>query len=167
MILYRRGFGLFDQQDLAKYFKIKILKKDTAAFNIKLRTGTPSDKDYGLQTINCEKTVNKFFKENKIPLAAHSVRHSEINNLSEFILENIKNNNDLWVEYHNRKIHKARGMHDSVIESIEINKKIMSVTFVDPYWAFKPRYEVSIKDLADSISEKYGREAGFIVITNK
>ena len=167
MILYRRGFGLFDQQELAKYFKIKISKKETAFFNVKFKTYTSVNEDGGLRTIDSEKIINKFFKESKISLVAHSVKYSKINDLKEFILENIKNNNDLWLEYKMNKIHKEKSMHDNVVESIKINKKRTFVTVVDPYWEYKPRYEISIKDLSDSISKKYGRETGFIVISNK
>lgn len=165
MILYRRGFGLYDQQELAKYFKIKISKKDFRSFNIKLNVFTSKNYNEGLKTIESEKTINSFFKKNKIPLTAKAVRASEINDLKEFLVSNIKDNNDLWLEYKTHKIHGEKIIHDNVVESVKVVSGKGYVTLVDPYWEFKPRLVVGINKISEAISNKYGRETGFIVIS--
>lgn len=167
MIFYRRGFGLFDQQKLAKYFKIKVDKNDFKSFNIKLGVFTSKNYDEGLKTIESEKIINRFFKENKISLIAKAVRASEITNLKEFLINNIKNNNDLWLEYKTHKIHGEKMIHDNVVEAVNIISGKVMVTLVDPYWAYKPRLDVHIGRIAEAISDKYGRETGFIVISKK
>ena len=95
MILYRRGFGLFDQQELAKHFDIKVGKDESKSFNVKLGTYTSTNCDEGLKTIESEKLINLFFKEKDIALTAKAVRASHIGDLKSFIVTNIKNDNDL------------------------------------------------------------------------
>ncbi len=165
MILFRRDFGLYDQQELAKYFKIKIGKSDLKAFNIKLDVFTSKNYDEGLKTIKSERIINRFFKKNEISLAAKAVRASEINNLKKFLVSNIKNNNDLWLEYKAHKIHGEKMIHDNVVENVKIVSGKVYVTLVDPYWAFKPRLVIDIDKISEAISSKYGRETGFIIIS--
>lgn len=157
MILYRRGFGLFDQEELAKYFKIKIGKIDVGDFNVKLDTYANLD-DVGMHTTESEKTINRFFKDKRIPLEARSVRASEIPDLENFLVSNLKQQNDIWMEYKTSRIHKERqkekwfrpewkGPHDNVIESIKRENGRAKVTLVDPFWYYKPRTEVDVEEL--------------------
>ncbi|NOR85547.1 hypothetical protein GQ473_05510 [archaeon] len=167
MILYRRGFGLFDQQELAKFFKINVGKDEVKSFNIKLDVYVATNNDEGLKTIDSEKIINQFFKEKNINLNAKAFIYSKISNLKEFLIENIKNNNDLWLEYKTHKIHGDKLIHDNVIESVKTISGKTKITLVDPYWEYKPRLDISIEDLEESISDKFGRETGFIVISKK
>ncbi len=166
MILYRRGFGLFDQQMLAQYFKIKIGKDDLKCFNIKLTTFTKTNFDEGLKTIESAGIVNRFFKAQKISLMAKAIRASEIKNLETFIIQNLKQNNDLWVEYKSHKTHGEKFIHDNVVESVVKTKKTVGVILIDPAPYHKPRLSVSLEKLTEAISKKYGRETGFIVISS-
>lgn len=168
MILYRRGFGLFDQEELAKYFKIKIGKKDVGAFNAKLGTYSKLD-NVGMHTTESKKTINRFFRDKRIPLDARSVRASEIPDLKNFLVSNLKQQKDIWMEYKTSKIHKERqkekwfwpewkGAHDNVIESIKLENGRTSVTLVDPFWYYRPRTEVDVEELKTEI-------IGFVVIS--
>jgi hypothetical protein len=167
MILYRRGFGLFDQQELAKYFKIKVGKKQLVCFNIKLDTYTRTNYNEGLKTIESENIINRFFKSRKIPLIAKAVPASKIRNLESFLVNNLKGNNDLWVEYKSHRIHKKPYIHDNVVESLQKTRRHFKITLVDPAPLHKPRFVIGIKELQEAISDKYGRETGFVVISSK
>lgn len=167
MILYRRGFGLFDQQDLAKYFKIKVGKDELKSFNVKLGVYTSTNNDEGLKTIESEKLINRFFKDKKIPLKASAIKASEIADLTQFLIDNIKKDNDLWLEYKVHKIHGEKLIHDNVVESVKTLSGKTWVTLVDPYWVYKPRLDVTIEDIAEAISDKYGRETGFIIVSKQ
>lgn len=171
MVLYRRGFGLFDQEELAKYFKIKVSKDDADSFNVKLDVYATSS-DGGMKTTESEKIINQFFREKKLPLVAKSFRASDISNLEKFISDNLAKNNDLWMEYETFKVHKKpsskkkwflpewMGGHDNVIESIKTEKQKTIVTLVDPFWYNKPRNDVFIEKIKDGL-------IGFIVISAK
>ncbi|MCK5474374.1 MAG: hypothetical protein KAI53_03130 [Candidatus Aenigmarchaeota archaeon] len=167
MILYRRGFGLFDQEELAKDLKIKMNKHDLEAYNIKLDTYT-NPSDAGMKTIESEKIINQVLKKNNISLMATGVPISNIPNLKEFIIRNLSKNNDLWMEWmiynvYDEKQHKKQwnmptwmSCHDSVIESINVGQDT-KVTVVDPFWYHKPRMEMDINKIKDAL-------VGFIVI---
>ena len=167
MILYRRGLGLFDQEELAKFFKINVCKNDLKCFNAKLEVFNPTNIGISIKTTDSEKIINQFFKEKNINLNAKAFKYSKISNLKEFLIENLKNNNDLWLEYKTHKIHGNKFIHDNVIESVKTISGKTKITLVDPYWEYKPRLDVSIEDLEESISDKFGRETGFIVISKK
>ncbi len=171
MILYRRGLGLFDQQELARYFQIKVGKKDQKAFNVRLGTYTQVNYDEGLKTIESEEIINSFFEQRKISLIAKAIKASEVPDLKKFIADNLTANNDLWVEYKAHQIHgddsdKGRYIHDGLIEELVEGKKGNLVVMIDPHSRHKPRIRVSTRTLADAISSKFGRETGFIVISN-
>lgn len=166
MILYRRGLGLFDQQELAQYFKIKVAKDQQACFNIRLGIYTKTNYDEGLKTIESEDIINRFFKSRKISLTAKAVRASEIEDITSFLFENIRKDNDLWIEYKSHKIHGEKYIHDNVIESIQKTKTSAKVILVDPAPRHKPRIIVGVRELEEAVSDKYGRETGFIVVSS-
>lgn len=166
MILYRRGYGLFDQQELAEYFKVKVGKYDVAAFNVKLDAYTALDKYRGIKTIESEELINKFFREKRIALKAKAVKSSEISNLEEFLYTNLMRNNDLWMEYICRPIHNEAGGHDGLIESISKGKDGTKVVLIDSCQFHKPRIEVEIEKIHAAITGKLrGRDIGFVVIS--
>jgi len=167
MILYRRGFGLFDQENLARYFKIKVGPRDVDCFNIKLGTYTSLNNDEGLKTIESEDVINQFFLEHHISLSASAVRASEIRNLQSFITKNLEKNRDLWIEYKSHVIHNAEAIHDGLVESIAESTPSITATLINPLPRGKPRFVINLHRLQDALSDKYGRETGFIVIERK
>ena len=64
MILYRRGFGLYDQEKLAKHLNTNVDKDDFNAFNEKLSICS-SDSNGGINTLDSGKTINRFLFEKK------------------------------------------------------------------------------------------------------
>ncbi len=169
MILYRRGYGLFDQEQLAKFFKIKVSAEAKKSFNVKLGTYTRINLDEGLVTIKSAPIVNRFLKKNRLPLTATSVRASEIGDLQSFIASHLKADDDLWIEYKSHQIHGERIIHDNVIESIKTRAKDKDtgVVLVDPQGTHKTRLEVSLGKIRAAISTKFGRETGFLVISKR
>ena len=167
MILYRRGFGLFDQEKLAKDLKIKMNKHDFEACNVKLNTYTDLS-DAGMKTTESKKIINQFFKKNNISLIAKGVHASEISNLKDFIIQNLSKDNDLWMEWMIYKVydeeqHKKQwnmpqwmNCHDSVVESIN-GEQDTKITIVDPFWYHKPRTEIAIEKIKNAL-------VGFIII---
>ncbi len=170
MILYRHGYGLFDQQELAVYFKIKVGKKDRKTFNVRLGTYTRVNHDEGLKTIESEKIINRFFKQRGVSLVAKAVRASDISDINKFLMDNLLSNNDLWIEYKGHRIHRhdseqGQYIHDGLVEQIIEHKRVNQVTIIDPHPRHKPRIKINTEVLRESISTKFGRETGFIVIS--
>lgn len=167
MILYRNGFGLYDQEDLAIEFGVKIDKKYAPAFREDMPIMTSNNLDEGIATIESEAIINTFFERLKVPLSATAFRCSEISNLEKFILDNLSAQRDLWVEYHAHEIHsddttKGHYIHDGLIESYQLASQTAVV--IDPVPEHRQRLRVGIVELEASISDKFGRETGIIIV---
>ena len=167
MILYRRGYGLFDQEKLAKYFDIRISEKSRGAFNVRLNTFTRRNYDEGLKTIESEDIINRFFRENDIRLVAKAIKISAISNLVEFLIDNIESDNDLWVEYKTHQISGAEAIHDGLVEGVMQGRGVAKAVVIKPSRDHKPRRRVEIGIIEEALTSKFGRETGFIVISDK
>jgi hypothetical protein len=169
MILFRRGCGLFDLEELAQYFNVKVSKKEKMAFRVPLKTLTRYNHDEGISTLDSVSRVNEFAKKNKLKFHASATKISEIKNISEFIEKNILAGNDIWIEYKSHSIHKkidggeSEYIHDGLIESISSDRK--TVTLIDPEPSHKSRQLLKLSTLSTALSKKYGRETGFVVIS--
>lgn len=162
MILYRRGFPLFEQEVLAEFFGVMIPAQDQECFSVRLAVTTNPD-DAGIYTVKSADVANRFFAEKNIPLMAESVMGSTIQDLGAFLDEHLTAGHDLWGEYGSQEIHEEEAMHDSVIES-STNEAGGMVTFVDPYGGHPTRKTISHAMLKRAISGVLCRETGFLVI---
>jgi hypothetical protein len=169
MILYRRGFGLYDQEQLAQFFGVKVSEEYKDMFNVDLQIMTSYNNDEGISSVASSEKINEFFAKNKINLCAKGFFFHEINNLKQFIEENVKKNKDLWIEYKAHEIHKGcrfndgKYIHDGLIESIKSENFII----IDPFCFHKPRITVSIEQLKRGIDNTFGKETGFIIINKR
>jgi len=119
-------------------------------------------KDYdGYKTIENAGLINAFFKENNLSFKVASFKAPEINNLKEFIAQNIKENKDLWIEVSNSIMYETSGGHDCLIQSIDTDSD--KVTFVDPYGPHDQIYTVSLSKLSKAIANT-DRIRGFLVV---
>jgi hypothetical protein len=167
MILFRNGYGLWDQEDLAVEFGVKIFPEMASAFRDSMPIVTQKNFDEGIQTIDSMDAVNKFFLGKKAALHAKGHRYSSIGSLSDFIATHIQANRDLWVEYHAQEIHKDdqyKGdyIHDGLVEAIDTIAQ--TVTVIDPVPEHRQRLTISLDVLGRAVSAHFGREAGFLVV---
>lgn len=170
MILHRNGFGLFDQERLAIEFGVRISTDYINAFSEQMPTMTQINDDEGISTVESADLINSFLIKNAPGLHAKSFVYSIINeDIPSFIASNIKLNNDIWIEYHGHEIHatdqySGNYVHDGLIESIDVEKGLY--TIIDPVPEHKQRITVHNNELISSISTKFGRETGFVIISN-
>lgn len=101
MIVYRNGYGLFDQEEVARELGVKISAEDISAFSKPMPLFTKLNFDEGLKTVESEEVINQFFKNHSIALCARAVRSQNVPSMEEFLKDNILGNRDIWVEYHN------------------------------------------------------------------
>lgn len=168
MLLYRKGYGLFDQEELAMYFNVRISESKSCAFNVKLNTYREqdnSDEVGGLKTIESADVINQFFNDNDIRLVADAIKISEISNLLEFLIGNIEEDKDLWVEYKTRPISGAEGTHDGLIEGLTQDGGVTKVVIINPSRDYEPRRIIEIDIFQEALSSKFGSETGFIVVS--
>lgn len=161
MILYRNEKILFEQEELAQYFDIKIHPKYKDSFNIKLKHTKKINDNEWLKTIEEWTKIITFLKNKKIDLTVKIYKYSIIENLKLLIIKNITEWNDIWVEYKTEWIFKwNKWIHDWLIEKIDWN----ILTIIDPTPENKNRFEVHIDYLEEALSNKFARETGIIII---
>jgi hypothetical protein len=167
MILYRNGYGLFDQEKLAVHFGVKIAAEDARAFRADMPTMTQQNFDEGIQTVELVAPINAFFAAHTPGLTARRVRAGSVGKLDDFLRENLANNRDIWIEYHGHEIYgwdlyKGDYIHDSLIESFDPARA--EATIVDPLPQHRQRELFPLAMMERAISKRFGRETGFIVV---
>ncbi len=167
MILYRQAGIIFEQEELAEFFNVKIHPSLVSCFTKKFEITDKINDDEWLKTIEEEKNINNFFKQNYIALQAQSFYLEDILELwtlEEFIQKNIVQNNDMWVEYKLEWLFPwNKGIHDWLIESISWNEIVM----INPWYDTPNRYTFDIDVLEEALSDKFARETGIVVISKK
>ena len=165
MTLYRNGFGLHDQEDLAVRLGAKIGSDDVDAFRTDMPIMTRFNFDEGISTINSCDKINALLKDKNIGLVFEAYTHSKIGDLFALITEHIENNRDVWVEYHSHEIHVSKEttprIHDALIESI--NPQSRTAVLIDPKPTRKQRLTVDLDMLDRAMSSKFGKELGLLV----
>lgn len=167
MILYRRGFGLVDQEVLAGLLGVKISVDVADYFTTQLTIADSKNEELGINTIESAALVNEIFETLHIPLQAQRVNASEIQNLATFIQEELEANHDLWIEYKSHELHSEDTIHDNVIERIDMEPEDPLVTLIDPLPDHKNRFQVPVSKLHRAISTQFDRETGFLVISKQ
>ena len=166
MVLYRGGFGLYDQEDLAIQLGAKICLDDVNAFRVDMPIMTRFNFDEGISTVNSCDTINALLKSKNIGLTLEAHMHSEIRGLSNLIAEHIKYNEDVWVEYHSHEIHAGKEsvarIHDALVESVDLQSR--TAVLVDPKPTRKQRLTVDLAMLDRAMSSKFGKELGLLIV---
>ena len=169
MLLYRNGFGLFDQEDLAVEFGVKIGIDDKSAFREDMPLMTDFNFDEGISTIESVDRINTFFKKSNISLFATPHSFSSIKSLRDLIVENLAQNNDIWIEYHTHHVHAGdinnKRIHDALIESFDA--KTDSVVIIDPKPGRRQRLTVPLESIQQALSSEFGKELGLLIIEKK
>src|SRR3989338_2877746 len=167
MILLRNEFGFFSQEEIAKELDVKISEKDKNAFGVKLPIAKENE-ECGIKTIDSKNKINNFFASRKLPLVATAHKSSGIINIRKFIFDNIKKDNDIWVEFHLDEREKVKVIHDNLIQKIDCKSDGKCfVTTIDPWWGYKQIIDWPLDMLKRAIGTKYGRECGFIIVSKK
>ena len=167
MILYRKCNLIFDQEELAEFFAVKIHPSLVSCFTKKFQTTDKLNNDEWLKTIEEEEKINEFLEKNNIELKAKAYKLSSILKqwtLSNFIQRQIELNNDMWVEYKLEWLFPwNKWIHDWLIESINWNTIVM----INPWHDTPNRYTMNINLVEEALSSKFTRETWIIVMSNK
>ncbi len=164
MVLYRREKRLFEQEELAQRFNIKIHPQYQQCFSVELEHTEKSNDDEGIKTIESTNIFNDFFLKENIALSSKAYKYSDIIDLELFIKKHLSDWNDLLVEYKTEWIFpQSKSIHDGLIESIEWR----NITIINPDPLSKNRFTLHIDLLAEAMSDTFARETGIIVISKK
>ncbi len=167
MILYRKVGLIFEQENLADFFDVKIHPSLVPCFTKKFKTTDKLNDDEWLKTIEEEEKINNFLKTNNIKLQAKAYKLSQILEnwtLTQFIQKQIKLDNDMWVEYKLEWLFPwNKWIHDWLIESINTDSLVM----INPWYDTPNRYTMNISLVEEALSNKFARETWIIVISKK
>ena len=167
MILYRKCWIIFEQEDMAEFFDVKIHPSLVPCFTKKFKTTDKLNDDEWLKTIEEEDNINKFLENNNIKLQANAYTLSQILRewtLSEFIQKQIELDNDMWVEYKLEWLFPwNKWIHDWLIESINSD----SLVTINPWHDTPNRYTMNVNLVEEALSNTFARETWIIVISKK
>lgn len=163
MILYRRGFGLYDQEEMAEILDIPVHISRAGAFSRNLRT---VEDPYELfHTVESEVSINKFLGYKKLPLIARAYKASKIGDVARFAASQLDNRNDVWVELHLDEVTGNPMIHDNVVQSVEFYRTGDFLVTLNPSPTSKQTHRYESKVLRRAIGTEYGRECGFVVVS--
>jgi hypothetical protein len=162
MILYRNGFGLHDQEDLAVALGVKVGDDDKDAFKVEMPKMTAFNLDEGISTLDSVPRINAIFSKHTDSLCAEGILYSTMRSFKDIVTEAIGADRDLWIEYHSQEIHTNDHLHDGLLESF--NSDTGNITLIDPSPRRRQRKIVSIALMERAISNKFGRETGVVLV---
>jgi hypothetical protein len=163
MVLYRNGFRLYEQEELARRFGVKIGPDEHEAFCTDMPVRERLNCDEGVSTMDSVDDFNTFFTDEGIPLKATRHMYSDIHSLQDFLSDQLGHDKEVWVEYHSQEIHDSEHIHDGLVESIDLASQ--SAVIIDPVPRRKQRVTVPIAMLGRAISTQFGKELGMITIS--
>lgn len=170
MILYRRGYGLFDQEALAEEFDVRVAPEYLTCFSTPRKPYTINNFDEGIATVESAAEIQEFFDRNAVALKVEAFRFSEIGDLDALLQRELTANNDIWLEYKSHRIHatdlhQGDYIHDGLVESYDPQSK--SLTIIDPFYFHPPRISVSLHETLLALGPSLGRETGLLLVMPK
>lgn len=168
-VMLRRGMKLISQDEMAKDLGVVIALEDQRLFNVKMRTAKklPNGKlGYGTWIYK----IPEFLKKHKIPLTVKRFYPSKIDNVKNFLIENLKNGNDIIVSFNMAAYARPESGvnygHSCIVDSITIKKNII-VTLGDPTYSHRKFFDIDLEKLLRGMTTEYGKEKSFKVFYEK
>jgi len=130
MVQERRGFEFSSQEEIGYQLGL-IIPKEKAHLFSKVRTGRIPKTGWGTQTSKKQYSINNYFVKNNLPLELTIYNVQEIKNVSEFVIQNFMNDNDIIICYNSQFLFDDGDIeHVSLIQEIETEND--KLTIIDP-----------------------------------
>ena len=130
MVQERRGLEFSSQEEIGYQLGL-IVPKEKAHLFSKVRTGRMPETGWGTQTSKKQYSINNYFIKNNLPLELTIYNVQEIKNVSEFVIQNLVNDNDIIICYNVQFLFDDGDIeHVSLIHEIETEND--KLTIVDP-----------------------------------
>lgn len=164
MIQQRRDIPYAIQDEIGYRLGL-IVPKDKVHLFTKVRTGKMPKGGWGTQTSKKRYSINSYFTQHNIPLKFKIYRIGEIKDLSVFITQNFKVNNDCIICYNSQILfHSGDREHVSLIQSIDTDKNELLI--IDPAKGVSIIRKTTIIQLVKACySEEAENQYGIWVIT--
>jgi hypothetical protein len=99
MIIYRHTGKLYEQEELAHRFGVKIGEQYREAFSREFGTYSSLGYDEGVNTREILPQIQDFLRKEKIPLTVEIMNIETLEELYRCIRENSNEETDIWCEY--------------------------------------------------------------------
>ncbi len=163
-VLLRRRLPLISQEEIGKMLDLHISPEFSHLFINKFLTTKHTWGGYGTNVTN--KTLNTIFKKYKLPLEGEYIHINEIKTPKEFIIKNLRENNDVLVLFTRTGIGQKGGGHMGTI--MEFDTATDEVLLGDSSPNRLKKYVTKLDKLIDAMSNKWdGSERGFVIIKEK
>jgi len=130
MVQERRGLEFSSQEEIGYQLGL-IVPKEKAHLFSKVRTGRIPKTGWGTQTSKKQYSINNYLIKNNLPLELTIYNVQEIKNVSEFVIQNLMNDNDIIICYNSQFLFDDGDIeHVSLIQEIETEND--KLTIVDP-----------------------------------
>jgi hypothetical protein len=161
MVLFRKG-NWVDQEKLAFELGVIVNKDYKHLYNYPFKALKSPDENIGINLISFKnKKVVNLLKKYQISPEVHLI--SQIDDVSEFIKENIDRDVDIIANFWEEPFNNRAIGHFAIISEYDDVKK--TVTILDPDFESMSYWKCPIKKLIESMSPKWtGTERGFLLI---
>ncbi len=149
MIQERRNLT-FASQDEIGYQLGLIVPKDKMNLFSKVRTGSMPKNGWGTQTRKSEYSIENYFIQNRLPLKFDMYPLTKIADISQFIIQNLMENNDIILCYNSRVLFgDGDSEHVSLIQEFDAeNGKLI---IIDPAIGVPKIREAELSNLIEAI----------------
>jgi hypothetical protein len=167
MILYRRTGFLYDQEELARHFGVRISPSMQAAFSEEMPILTAQNFDEGVATLSIASEVQMILDQAQIPSVVKVYEFESAALLESQIIATLALDGDVWCEFVDGPLGRPHELllHDNLIESYNPDTK--NVILIDPSGHKKNRYSMNFKELVTRVSGLYGRKTGIITVLSR
>ena len=164
MIQVRRGLK-FNSQDEIGYQLGLIVPKEKVHLFSRVRTGRMPKTGWGTQSSKKQYSINNYFIKNNIPLKLTIHNTKDIENVSEFVIQNLSSNNDIIICYNSQILFDNGDVeHVSLIQEIDTEKNELAI--VDPAIDVPKIRKTNLSRLTRALKfHKVSRIGGFWVVS--
>lgn len=167
MILYRRFGVLYEQEELAEYFWVKIGVREVSSFLREFPLLSSMNLDEWVETMKIEGKLREFMIEHEHSCEIETFSIERIDDLDLFIREHLSSGYDIWCEYIRGDITDITktsplGIHDGLITAYDTETHF--ITLMNPEPKQKNRITFPIEELRERMSGRHGRPTWCIII---
>ncbi|QQG37794.1 MAG: hypothetical protein HYS26_04190 [Candidatus Kaiserbacteria bacterium] len=165
-VLLRRGLPIFTQEKIGEALDLTVppVHKKLFCEGVMVSITEPAH-GWGSKTDGHD-ALNKFFKENRLPVRARHVKHSALKKPEDLIERNIKKGNDvMFITFMGVIDKKYRWGHALVVSALKREKEPV-VTVGDPNFVAPKFYDLPLSLILKGMSARHGKaERGLYIFS--
>lgn len=165
MIQERRNLEFASQDEIGYQLGLIVPKEKVSLFS-KVRTGRMPKTGWGTQTSKKQYSINNYFVKNNLPLKLTIYSVEEVEDIPEFVIQNLMNDNDIIICYNSQLLFGDGDIeHVSLIQEIETEHD--ELTIVDPAIGIPKIRKTKLSRLIRILKSQVSKQGGFWIISKR